>query len=156
MRTLLFLALLTIAPIAPAVAQGSPSVTQLAWMAGCWRQESGGRVADEIWMAPSGGVMLGINRTVASGRTVSSEFMQIREEAGRLVFTAKPSGQAEASFTMVKTGPREIVFENLMHDFPQRVIYRLDGDTLVGRIEGTQKGTLQAIDYPMQRVPCPR
>jgi hypothetical protein len=129
-------------------------IDQLAWMAGCWREESGGGIADEIWKAPSGGAMLGTNRTVAGGREVSSESMQIREDAGRIAFTAQPSGQAEASFTLVKSGPREAVFENLAHDFPQRVAYRLDGDTLVGRIEGSENGTPRSIEYPMRRVAC--
>jgi hypothetical protein len=141
-------------PLVTPVAQSPSGVEQLAWMAGCWRQESGGRIADEIWMAPSGGVMLGMNRTVASGRTVSSEFMQIGANGGRIVFTARPSGQAEASFTLLKSGQRDVVFENTAHDFPQRVMYRRDGDTLVGRIEGTRNGKSQSIDYPMRRVPC--
>jgi hypothetical protein len=154
MSTLVVAALLTAA--VPAAAQAPVSVAQLSWMAGCWRQESGGRVADEVWMAPSGGVMLGINRTVAGERTLSTEFMHIREDAARIIFTARPSGQAEASFTMLTGGPREIVFENLGHDFPQRVIYRRDGETLIGRIEGVRNGQPQSIDYPMRRVACPQ
>jgi len=134
--------------------QARPEIEQLAWMAGCWREESGGRVADEIWMGPAGGVMLGMNRTIAGGRVASTEFMQIREDAGRIVFIAKPSGQAETSFPLLKSAAREVVFENRAHDFPNRVIYRVDGETLVGRIEGTRNGKPQSIDYPMRRVPC--
>src|SRR5829696_7495811 len=92
------IALLTISMIQAASAQAP--VDGLAWMAGCWRQEAAGRVADEMWMSPAGGSMLGVNRTVASGRTVSWEFMRIDHDGGRLVFTAKPSGQAEASFPL--------------------------------------------------------
>jgi hypothetical protein len=140
---------------APLAMQARPGVEQLAWMAGCWREEAGGRVADEIWMAPAGGVMLGMNRTAAGGRTVSTEFMQIREDAGRIVFIAKPSGQPDAAFALLKSAAREVVFENREHDFPQRVIYRLAGETLIGRIEGTQNGKPRSIDYPMRRVSCP-
>ena len=32
----------------------------------------------EQWMTPAGGTLLGISRTVAKGRTVAHEFMQIR------------------------------------------------------------------------------
>ena len=152
----LVVAVLIAHPLVVPVAQSRSGVEQLAWMAGCWRQESGGRVADEIWMAPSGGAMLGMNRTVAGGRTVSFEFMQIGADAGRIVFTARPSGQADASFTLLKSGDRDVVFENPAHDFPQRVMYRLDGETLVGRIEGVQNGKARSVDYPMRRVPCAR
>jgi hypothetical protein len=153
MRFILTAGLLAMTSV-PLAMQARPGVEQLAWMAGCWREESGGRVADEIWMAPAGGVMLGMNRTIAGGRAASTEFMQIREDAGRIVFQAKPSGQAEASFPLLKSAAREVVFENRAHDFPQRVIYRLDGETLVGRIEGTRNGKPQSIDYPMRRVRC--
>jgi hypothetical protein len=135
-------------------AAAQPPITQPSWLAGCWRQDGGERVIDEFWMPPAGGLMLGTGRTVAKGRVVEFEFMQIREEAGKLVFTAKPSGQPEASFPAIRTGAREVVFENLAHDFPQRVIYRIDGDTLTGRIEGTQNGKPRSVDYPMRRVAC--
>ena len=130
------------------------AIDQLSWMSGCWRQDAGGRVIDEFWMAPAGGMMLGTGRTVAKGRVVEFEFMQIREDAGRLVFTAKPSGQPEASFPAIKTGAREVVFENPTHDFPQRVIYRGEGETLIGRIEGTQNSKPRGTDFPLRRVAC--
>ena len=150
-------ALLTLVVFAPMTVgiSAQQGVDELSWMSGCWRQEAAGRVADEMWMAPAGGVMLGVNRTVASGRTVSYEFMRIHDDGG-LTFTAKPSGQNEASFKMLKRGAREIVFENPAHDFPQRVMYRLENDTLIGRIEGTQNGKSRSVDYPMRRVDCPR
>jgi|SRR5688500_11535652 len=129
---------------------------QLAWMSGCWQQSAGGRTVDEMWMAPAGGAMLGVSRTIAGTRTVAYEFIRIHEDGARLLFTAKPSGQNEASFALVKSGPRDVVFENPAHDFPQRVIYRLENGTLIGRIEGTQNGKSRSVDYPMRRVDCPR
>jgi hypothetical protein len=83
MRLILVAGLLAVTSV-PLAMQARPDVEQLAWMAGCWREESGGQVADEVWMAPAGGVMLGMNRTVAGGPAVSTEFMQIREDGGRV------------------------------------------------------------------------
>jgi uncharacterized protein DUF6265 len=161
MRVPLLLAACAIASL-PALAQ-APRLDQLSWMAGCWRMEASGpaaglgagRVVDEMWMAPAGGAMLGVSRTVANGRASAHEFMQIREQDGGLAFIARPSGQAEATFVLARSGAREAVFENPRHDFPQRVIYRLQGDMLVGRIEGTSKGKEQSADFPMKRVACP-
>ena len=117
--------------------------------------EAGGRVADEMWMAPAGGAMLGVSRTVAGDRVVAHEFMQIREQDGSMLFIARPSGHDEATFTLAARAAREAIFANPAHDFPQRVIYRMQGDRLVGRIEGVQNGKEQSTDYPMRRVPCP-
>jgi len=52
----------------------------LAWLAGCWASEGGEPGSGEQWMPPAGGTLLGTSRTVAKGRTVAHEFMQIREQ----------------------------------------------------------------------------
>ena len=100
--------------------------------------------------------MLGVSRTVAGGKTVEFEFMQIREEAnGEIFFIAKPSGQPETTFKLIKGSSREVVFENPKHDFPQRVIYRLQDDgSLLGRIEDLSKGKERSVDFPMNRARC--
>ena len=153
MRTTLLAAFVVLLPADGALAQTADHV---AWMAGCWRQAAEGRTVDEMWMAPAGGTMVGVSRTVASGRTAAYEFLRIHDNGGKLTFTAKPSGQNEASFAVLKSGPREVIFENPTHDFPQRVRYRLENDTLVGRIEGTLNGKARSVEYPMRRVDCPR
>jgi hypothetical protein len=131
-------------------------VAALAWMSGCWRQESPSRIVDEIWMAPAGDGMLGMSRTVARGRIVDHEFLQIRVQDGTLVLVAKPSRQPEATFAAKSVAPGAVIFENPEHDFPQRVIYRLQGDgMLVGRIEGEEQGRARGVDFPMRRVACP-
>jgi len=154
MRTIL-LALLVLPRLV--AAQETPSeIDKLSWLKGCWGSDRDGRQITEHWLAPSGKTMLGISRTVAGGKTEEFEFMQIREdEEGKLSFIAKPSGQAETTFRLLRVAEREAVFENSAHDFPQRVIYRLKGDgSLLGRIEGMSKGKEKAVEFPMQRIRC--
>jgi hypothetical protein len=149
--------LLTLLAVAGA-ARSSPesAVANLSWLAGCWASVGGEFGTGEVWTPPAGGTMLGLSRTVRDGRTVEFEFMQIREIApGQLAFVAHPSGQAEAAFPLVRSGPRELVFEDPAHDFPQRVIYRLlEPDRLHARIEGTVKGEDRGVDFLMQRAAC--
>jgi hypothetical protein len=133
------------------------TVDQLAWLAGCWASERGEAGSGEQWMAPAGGTMLGVSRTVRGARTVEHEFMQIRTGAdGKLVFIALPSGQRETSFPLASIGEREVVFENPQHDFPTRVSYRLQADDrLVARIEGQRDGKPRGIDFSFKRIACP-
>ncbi len=100
--------------------------------------------------------MLGIGRTVRNGKTVEHEFLQIRLNAeGKVVYIALPSRQKEATFVASSIGERAITFENLQHDFPQRIIYRaLAENRLAARIEGMRGGNLRGIDFPMTRVSC--
>jgi hypothetical protein len=132
------------------------SVNDLGWMGGCWEASFKGRDITEQWMKPAGQTMLGMGRTVTGGKTVEYEFMQIREDKdGSIYYVAKPSGQAEAAFKLIKLKDREAVFENLEHDFPQRVIYRLQSDgSLFARIEGVSKGQPRGFDYPLKRARC--
>lgn len=100
--------------------------------------------------------MLGVGRTVKNGKTVEFEFMRLHTSPeGKLVFTALPSGQRETTFTQISNTPNSLVFENLQHDFPQRVIYRsVSADRFIARIEGVRSGVLKGIDFPMKRTAC--
>jgi hypothetical protein len=131
------------------------TTADLGFMTGCWQFERNGRRVEEHWLAPAGGSLIGVSRTVAGGKTVDYEFLQIRDTADGVTYIAKPARQPEASFRMSSSTAEEIVFENPTHDFPQRIRYRRAGaDTLHARIEGTMNGKASGIDFPYARVAC--
>jgi hypothetical protein len=130
------------------------SIEKMSWLAGCWKGDGPDSDSLEQWMQPAAGLMLGISRTVKDGRVREYEFMRITEANGSLVYTAIPSGQAQASFTLISDSDREFVFENKAHDFPQRIIYKANNEKLLARIEGTINGQSRQIDFPMTRVNC--
>ncbi len=147
--------LLTTTLVAQETTVLTPSLERLRWLAGDWRMERAGRVVDEHWMAPSGGVMLGMSRTVAKGKMVEHEFTQIREgPGGDLFYVAMPARQKEAAFKALSQTDTEIVFENKDHDFPQIIGYRLNSDgTVLAWIEGPRSdGTTRRVEYAYKRV----
>lgn len=122
-----------------------PVLNDLRWLAGCWDNADTLRRYEEQWMS----------RTVAKGKTVAHEFLQIREEKnGDIFYVASPSGQEQGFFKLVKFDSGELIFENPENDFPQRIIYRLKGDSLLARIEGTSRGKQKSSDFPMKRATC--
>jgi hypothetical protein len=123
----------------------------LGWMAGSWIETRGERVVRETWLPPTGGIMAGVSASVRPGRTTELEFMKIGREAGRLTYTAMLEGQPPTPFVLVSARTGEAVFENLAHDFPQRIIYRRCGKELCARIEGQMAGVLQAQDWRYRR-----
>ena len=136
-------------PPAPAA-----EIDRLAFIAGCWTlTRPNGAKIEEQWLAPAGGAMLGMSRTVRDGKLRDYEFMRILPAAdGKLQFVAIPSGQAEGAFPMKEIGDNTVTFENPRHDFPQRILYRLvDKDTLVARIEGSVGGQARSADFPYRR-----
>jgi hypothetical protein len=153
------LASLFILPFSSAVclAQTHAGLDAFSWLAGCWQGEyANGRTVTEQWMKPLGNSMLGMGRTVKGGVTTEHEFVRIEARPdGSVVYVANPSGQEEATFTLSASSGQRMVFENLQHDFPQRVIYeRVSRDSLRARIEGTVDGRTKGVDFPYRRISC--
>ncbi len=134
------------------------STNWLGWMAGCWELNArdGALIISEQWMKPAGGTLIGMSRTVSGGKTVAHEFVRIVTDAEGISYIAKPSSNKdETVFRLSKFSPDELVFENLTHDFPQRIIYRnVSLNAMSARIEGTKNGKLSGTDFPMKRVQC--
>ena len=147
---------------APALCAASPGETQpdLDWLAGYWLSCADGRDVAETWSERRGGIMLGTS--ITTGPQAFS-WEQMRIEAGvpgpdDLAFVAQPRGaEAPTAFRLVRSGAREAVFENLGHDFPQRVIYRRQGGRLIGRVEGADGQGIQWVFRPAPlNTRCPR
>lgn len=152
---LLLLCLGWVGAIAQVPPRPAATIERLAWLAGDWRLVKAGRVVDEHWMAPAGGVMLGMSRTVEKGKVIGHEFMQIREgPGGELFFVAQPAGRKEAAFRVLTQSGNEIVFENKEHDFPQTITYGLRPDgSLLASIAGPRAdGTTRRVEFSYQRL----
>jgi hypothetical protein len=129
-------------------------IDRAAFMHGCWERRSGNRHVEEQWMRPRGGMMMGMSRTVRGDTAVEYEFVRLFERSGALIYAAQPSGQAPAEFTSTAITEGAITFANPQHDFPQRVIYRLAGDSLHARVEGIMNGRERGVDFRYARVRC--
>ena len=147
-RAMLFVsAVILVGLMRPVAAQMSSPVADLDWLTGAWGGEKDGVYAEEHWMAPLGGTLVGMHRDVRGGRAISFEFLRIEERQGKAVYLASPRGAAATPFTAVEQSPRRIVFENRAHDFPQRIIYWRDGDALHARVEGMVKGAMESEEW---------
>jgi len=130
-------------------------IRQAAWLAGCWEAVSPRRVVEEQWLSPRGNSMLGVSRTVRGDSLAGYELVLIREQDGRLAYEAHPSGQPAAVFLSRSASDSSIEFEDLLHEFPQRIGYRLIGpDSLLAWVEGRVEGRLRRIEFPYRRAKC--
>jgi hypothetical protein len=140
----------------PALGQASDEVARLRWLSGCWELRTSTRVTHEQWMAPLGGLMLGMSRTVVGAVAREHESLRIQAGDGGVVYVAQPAGQSTTSFAATSVTDTLVSFANPSHDFPQRIIYRRSpgSDSLHARIEGERGGMLRHVDFPMRRVAC--
>ena len=142
---------MAVAPASSVLGQGQ-SLADAAWLAGCWQQRAGDRLIDEQWMAPAGGVMLGMSRTVRDGRMRGYELVRIEEREEVLVYVAEPSGQARAEFGATRVTADALVFENPEHDFPKKIEYLRNGaDSLIANVSADGDG----FQLRMGRIMCP-
>ena len=146
---LLTLATVLALPAAPALAQQAELPM---WMVGSWLSCADGRQVSETWQGDARGMLLG--STLTLGRRATFEFQRIaRNDAGGITFYAQPGGAPATEFVArPDSGDGRLVFENLAHDFPQRVIYWREGDGLVGRIEGMLDGRAASEEWRYVRA----
>lgn len=151
-------ALFVIAACALALAAQSanPGLEELSWISGCWEMKSGARTTVERWGRPTSDMLIGVSQTVKDRKTISYELLRIVQAEKGPSYVARPStAKEDTEFKFARGSKSEIVFENLQHDFPQRIIYRSGGeDKLTARVEGEVGGKLRGNDFPMTRVPC--
>jgi len=143
-------ALLIAGFMAQACASAGAQTPDTSGLAGYWLSCANGEQVSETWSDPRGGVTLGTNITLAGGK-VNWEILRIAPAStgkGLSLFAA-PSSEKPTEFPLSasKSVGRKLAFENLAHDFPQRVIYERVGDKLQARIEGMMGGKLEAMDW---------
>lgn len=107
----------------------------------------------EQWTEGLGGVLLGNTRHLRDSVVVDWEFGRIVESETGVTLWPYPRGVASpCGFPLVRAAS-ELVFENLAHALPVRIVYGVDGpDHLSPRIEGADG---QGPRWSMQPVPCP-
>jgi hypothetical protein len=128
----------------------------VAWLQGCWATERDGRTIEEQWLSPRASSMLGVSRTTSGAALVEYEMVLIRERGEQLSYEAHPSDREPGVFMSTRVGTRSILFENLKHEFPQRIGYeRPTADRLLAWIDGVQDGQTRRIEFRYERVPCP-
>ncbi len=147
----LSLVILVFALVLAPSGNAAAGVDALGWLAGCWEGEGGGGRNQECWMAPEGGMMLGVSR-VLSERDTQFEFLRLAPHGDRLALLASPGGKPAVAFLLVESVEGLAVFANPEHDFPQRITYRRDGDALTARVEAEHNGEWRGFDIAWRRT----
>ena len=130
------------ATAAPA-AESTPRA--FAWLSGHWCSQSEAQLIEEYWLPPEGNLVLGVGRTVKSGKTVTFEFMRIETRDGVTNYLAMHDGLPAVAFRLTASGADWARFENPQHDFPTRVEYRRTSSGLHAEIAGPGKDGKEVV-----------
>jgi len=132
-------------------------IEDLSWISGCWQSENKERKSSvtEYWTKMEGQSIFGVSRTIRGGKLADYEYLRIVQDEKGIFYIAKPKANpTETAFKLVKLAGTEAIFENPAHDFPQRIIYKLDGTTMAARVEGTNNGKAMGFDFKMSKIKC--
>lgn len=123
-------------------------VNSLKWMLGKWQSSTEEGILYEEWKKVNDSTYSGHAYAITpEGDTTFSETAEITKINGAITYSVTVNEESTTDFALVDN--QDIaVFENVDHDFPQRIIYqKLAKDSLFARIEGTVDGEDQFEEY---------
>ncbi|MBU1368647.1 MAG: hypothetical protein KJ578_05500 [Bacteroidetes bacterium] len=122
-------------------------------LAGDWKSTTG-PLFYESWKISADSSLAGIGFSINDADTLVIEKMRIERWGDSLVFSAvadKQNAGEAIAFGLAKTETNGWVFENLLHDYPNRIIYRILNDSIMeARIENTAGN--KARDFHFKRI----
>ena len=143
-------------PVAHTEGDEETKLDKLSWMLGKWQMQTPEGVITEEWEKPSDTQWQGISYMITTqGDTPFTEKIRLNYTNDTLYYMPTVSGQnegKEVSFTEKSLSDRLIVFENLRHEFPQRIIYERTSDsTITATIEGSENGQERREQFAYRR-----
>jgi hypothetical protein len=132
------------APAANPVPSPKATLADFAWLEGRWQGAWGPRMAEQEWVGPKAGVMLGVFRLIENDKTLVIELFALLEKQDRIEFRFRhftpelqPWEQAGSTVLNLATlVPPNAVFENPVDGQPKReILTQIDAGTYVLRSE---------------------
>ena len=134
-------------------AEPPATLAEVAWLTGAWLNKTGDAEVEEQWMAPKGGLMLGLNRTTEPKKPSAFEFLRIEEREKSLVFIAQPGGKSGTEFPLVELKAKQAKFVRKGKGFPTTITYSIDAkERLIGKIEGDIDSKPASMEWTWDKV----
>jgi len=131
-------------------------IKKASWFIGTWQSTTKRGTLTETWGKLNDSVLIGKTYFIAGKDTLFSESNQVLERNKKLYYVPTLSDQNEGkaiSFVLTNTVKNELVFENPMHDFPQKISYnRVGSDSLIAKISGIKNGKEAIKTFQMKKI----
>lgn len=149
------------APAPPAV-PAKTTLADLSWLAGSWQGTWGPRIAQQVWMTPKAGTMVGAFQLTEKNDTLVIELFSLSEQPHGIELHLRHftdsltawENDGPASLALSHGGSQDFVFENPRGGQPKRIVLRrIDADTYVSRSEiAPRKGPVQVTEIIYHRL----
>ena len=134
-----------------------PRLKPLKPLLGSWETSNpGGRIL-ETWKQPNPRSFTGKSIKVGlNNDTTLLEEIEIKVKGGELFYIPTAAGQNSGKpveFKLLSSMAGKYVFENKLHDFPQRIVYWLKSENeVLAWVEGKEKGKSRKFEFKYHRV----
>ncbi len=136
-------------------AQLDTSIKQFEFMLGNWQMKTSSGGNTETWKKTKAGMFGKSYRYEKEGKPILTESIELKLIDN--VFNFSVTGFEEGNkgttiFKLVSSKDQTYVFENKLHDFPQRIVYQQkDKKNLLAWIEGSINGKMRKMSFPYER-----
>jgi hypothetical protein len=156
MRNVLLSTLVLAAIILSSAALISQPFSALFVLEGTWVMETRKGKLFEQWKKVSENELQGKSYKLNKSDTVLLERVRLHETRNEIFYepvVQDQNNRQPVSFKLISSEKSKYIFENKLHDFPQRIIYHvITTDSIVARIEGSKNGQSSGSDYYFRRV----
>ena len=126
------------------------------WLLGDWQQQTEDGILLEHWERMNDSTYNGSSYMLIGKDTSSAESMVFMERGDTVTYipTVRDQNNNQAvKFTLTKSGDSLLIFENPLHDFPQKISYELlSEDSILAEVSGKMEGKVKTISFPYVRV----
>jgi hypothetical protein len=132
------------------------NLDELNWLLGEWEQRSKESLFVEKWLKTNDNKFSGNSYMIQNNDTVFTEQITLELSNNELQYKTNVNNQNNSEticFTLISNKNKEYIFENKLHDFPQRIVYKKNGkDSLNAYIEGKVEGVYKKEEFNMKRI----
>ena len=158
LRSALWLALpaMILASCEEPVKKKEKALEKLSWIEGEWFGTSNDLTMQEHWEKKSDRLYRGHAYVLDGMDTIHQEFVNLQDVNDTIYYSVFFPGKLDSTnFLMTKYENNEAIFENPDNDYPQKIVYRLAGDSLHARIEGNAGGEVRQAKFSYKRISGP-
>jgi hypothetical protein len=125
--------------------------TPLYSLTGSWKMKTSKGILFEQWQKKNDSTLSNKSFRVNGADTTMLEQVMLNFQNGSVTYYPNLPDQEAVSFKLVEIKDGQYIFENKTHDFPQRIIYKIDKNQLAVSINGNTPKGFKEIPYLFTR-----
>ena len=126
------------------------------WLLGNWENKSADGSLTESWKKVNDSTYQATSYFLKGKDTLHFESISLQQKGEALTYLATVKGQNDdkpVAFNLTVSTEKQLVFENLKHDYPQKISYtQISKDSLIAEISGMQQGKPSTEKYRMGKI----